>query len=277
MKKHYALSFTFILICGLFWSCEKKGSPPTLPPAESMTIDFSNFVSNLKSAPVNGLLKSTLAVENTNWTVAATVAGWWNSILVINLAIPVAAFEIAANSSPTYLDNKTWQWKYSVPVLTATYTARLTGQVRSGDVKWEMYISKDGVGSFAEFLWYDGTTNSDGKKGTWTMKESQAEQVPMLQIDWFKSGTSIDSVKYTYVKSGVAFEGSYIKYGHSSNTLNAYYTVHYWEPIRSKMVDVNIEWSTALFNGRIKSVDYFQDTNWHCWDGNGNDIDCPTK
>jgi hypothetical protein len=99
----------------------------------------------------------------------------------------------------------------------------------------------------------------------------------MLRIDWTKSGSSIGSVKYTYIKDGENFKGSYIEYGLTSNTLNAYYTIHYWEPIRSKMVDVNIEWSTSLLNGRIMSEDYFQDTSWHCWDANGNDVDCPSK
>lgn len=277
MKKFFLLSLIVAVVTFLFLSCQKKGNPPTLPPAESMTIDFSNFVSGKKSAPIAGDLKGTMAVENTNWTVAATVAGVWNSLLIINLAIPVAAFEKAVSTSPTYLDNKTWQWKYSVQVLAATYTARLTGQVESGDVKWEMYISKDGVGSYAEFLWFEGTTALDGNSGTWTIKASQSEQVPMLQIDWTKSGTSIGSIKYTYIKDGEDFKGSYIEYGLTSNALNAYYNIHFWEPIRSKMVDVNIEWSTSLFNGRIKSQDYFQDTNWHCWDANGNDVDCPAK
>jgi len=274
MNKIYSLPAIVILICVLLTGCEKKGTPPSLPPAESMIIDFSNFVAARKSGL---LINDPKAVENTNWTVAATVASVWNTILVLNIAVPVASFEKAVNTSPTYLDKKIWQWKYSVEVIGATYTARLTGQAGSSNVKWEMYISKSGVGSFAEFLWYEGTTALDGKSGTWTIKASQADQTPMLQIDWTKSGTEIGTVKYTYIKAGEAFKDSYIEYGLTSNSLNAYYNVYFWEPNKLKFTTVNIEWSTTVHNGRVKAPDYFQDSNWYCWDGNGNDIVCPAK
>jgi hypothetical protein len=278
MKKVYSLAIAIILISGLFWGCQKKGNPPTLPPAESMAINFSEFVTSMKSGLISN---DTKAVENTNWTVAATVAGFWNALLVVNLAVPVAAFEKAINNKPTYLDNKTWQWKYSVNVVAATYTARLTGQVRSGDIKWQMFISKDGVGGYAEFLWFEGTTASDGTNGIWTINASQTDQNPFLQIDWFKSNSAIDSVKYTYIKTGEAFNGSYIKYGLNSNLFksfyNAFYNVYLWEPIKLKFTSVNIEWSTSSFIGRIQASDYFQDNNWYCWDANGNDGTCPAK
>jgi hypothetical protein len=273
MKKLYSLPLVVILICGLLWGCEKKGNPPTLPPVESMSIDFSDFVATMKSGQINTDIK---AVENTNWTVAATVAGWWNSLIAVELIVPVTAFEIAVNNSPTYLDKKTWQWKYSVDVVGSTYTARLTGQIGSNDIKWEMYISKQGVGSYAEFLWYEGTTALDGKSGTWTIKASHADQTPVLEIEWTKSGEAIGTIKYTYIYPG-QFNGSFIEYGLTSNTLNAYYTVHSYVPAKLKMVDVNIEWSTSAHNGRVKAIDYFQDSNWYCWDGNGNDIVCPAK
>jgi hypothetical protein len=216
-------------------------------------------------------------VENTNWTIAATVAGVWNFILVNKIAIPVAAFAKAVNTSPTYLDNQTWQWKYSVDFLSSTYTARLTGQVRSNDVKWEMYLSKSGVGAFAEFMWFEGTTASDGKSGSWTIKTGQDDQTPMLKIDWTKSGTGIGTVKYTYIKTGDAFKDSYIEYGLTSGVLDAYYNVYFWETTKVKFTTVNIEWSTSAYNGRVKAPDYFLDNNWYCWDGNGNDVDSASE
>jgi len=261
----------------ILWGCEKKGDPPALPPAESMTIDFSYFTSSTKSATIVPETKGSNAVENTNWTVAATVAGVWNTILIANLAVPVAAFEKAIESKPAYIDNATWQWKYSVNVLAAAYTARLTGQIRTDSVKWEMYITKSGVGGFDEFKWFEGTTALDGNAGQWILTESQAVQVRMLKIDWEKSGIDVGKIKYSYIKNGVDFNGSNIKYGLVTGSLDAFYNVHFWETNRAKFVDVNIKWSTTLFNGQVKSLDYFQNDSWHCWDGNGNDITCPAK
>jgi len=275
MKKFFSLSVIIVLAATLFWGCEKKGDAPTLPPAATMTIDFSEFVAGTKSATIIQDSKGSSAVSNTNWTVAASVAGVWNSIIALNLAIPVAAFHLASENKPDYLDDRKWQWKYSALVLGATYTARLTGQIRSSDIKWEMYISREGVGGFGEFLWFEGTSNLDGKSGQWILTHSQQQQVPMLQIDWAREGEVIGSIKYTYIKSGEAFKDSYIQYGLTTNPLNGFYSVHFFETNRAKFVDVNIEWSTSGHNGRIKATDYFQDSNWHCWDANGNDVACP--
>lgn len=277
MKKFFSSLFIIVMAALVFTGCEKKGDPPAIPPAESMTIDFSFFTSTKKSANLTGDLKGLNAVENTNWTVAATVAGVWNTILVSYLIVPVTAFEKAIESKPSFLDSKTWQWKYSLNVLAATYTARLTGQIRTDSIKWEMYIMRDGVNGFAEFKWFEGTTALDGNSGQWILTQSQTAQVPMLKIDWEKTGTGITGIKYTYIKTGESFNGSYIEYGKTTGSLDAFYNVHFWETNRSKFVDVNIEWSTTLFNGRIKALDYFQDSSWHCWDANGNDGPCPTK
>jgi hypothetical protein len=277
MKKSFSLWLVTALSAVIFCGCENKGDPPALPPAESMTIDFSYFTSAKKSAAIVNETKGINAVENTNWTVAATVAGVWNTILIANLAVPVAAFEKAIESKPSYTDNKTWQWKYSVNVLAATYTARLTGQIQTDSIKWDMYITRSGVGGFEEFKWFEGTTALDGNAGQWILTESQTVQVRMLKIDWEKNGTDVGSIKYTYIKTGQAFKDSYIEYGKTTGDLDAYYTVHFWETNRAKFVDVSIKWSTTLFNGQVQSLDYFQNNSWHCWNANGNDVVCPTK
>ena len=39
----------------------------------------------------------------------------------------------------------------------------------------------------------------------------------------------------------------------------------------------NIEWNTTTLEGRVKSLSYFEDDLWHCWDSYANglaDIDC---
>ena len=80
--------------------CKKdKGDPPVLPPAESMTIDFTNFSSAKKSLEV---LPGTKGTENSNWEFAATVAGVWKLIINTTLAVPVTAYKIALNQTPAY-------------------------------------------------------------------------------------------------------------------------------------------------------------------------------
>ena len=138
MKKILTLTFILILTAGSFSSCKKNnGNPPTLPPPESMTIDFSNFTSAKKGSDI---LYDQKGINNSNWEFSAAAAGIWNIILTINLAVPVSSFRLAVNQDPVFLENKTWQWSYNVSVFGVSYKARLTGQIMTNDIKWTMYI-----------------------------------------------------------------------------------------------------------------------------------------
>jgi hypothetical protein len=270
MKKVISLLLITLLFAGIFGGCKKdKGDPPVLPPAESMLIDFSNFVITTKSADMGFENKGT---ENLNWQTATIVAGTWRLIIATTLAIPVASFKVAMDQDPVYLSEKKWQWSYNVSAAGVTYKARLTGQIRASDVLWEMYIAREGSDAFPEFKWFEGTSKLDGTGGQWVLSESNLIQTPILKIDWTKSGTAIGTVKYTYLKSG-SYNGSYIEYGLTSASLNAYFLVHYYNSTLGRFSDANIEWSTTSKNGRIKSSDYL-DGLWQCWDTNRVNILC---
>ena len=271
MKKLFSLGLILILFSGTFTNCKKdKGDPPVLPPQESMVIDFSNFASLKKSAD---LLSDQKGTENSNWDFAATVAGVWKLIINTTLIVPITSFKLAIDQDPVYLSTKTWQWSFNVSVSGVTYNARLTGQIGSSDITWKMYVTKEGTGGFSEFLWFEGTSKLDGTGGQWILYQSSQSPDAMLQIDWTKTGTAIASVKYTYVKNLDSFKTSYIEYGLTSNTLNAFYNIHYYNS--AKFSDVNVEWNTTAHNGRVKSIDYLGDNIWHCWNENKINITCP--
>jgi len=262
MKKIFSVVLILALTPGFFTGCKKdKGVAPVLPPAESMTIDFTNFTSGTKG------------INPSNWEYAAVVAGVWNVIISTTLAVPVAAYKFALVQTPVNIAAKTWQWSYNVPIATVTYKARLTGLIRTGDVQWKMYVSRDGTGGFAEFLWFEGTSKLDGTGGQWILYQSAVATDALLQIDWTKTATAIGSVQYTYVKND-PFKNSFITYGLTTNALNAYYTVHYYDYGMTKYSDVNIEWNTTTHNGRVKSSNYLLG-DWYCWDAGKVDVTCP--
>ena len=263
MKKIISPLLVLFVAIGIFYGCKKdKGDPPVLPPAESMTIDFSNFASNKKSLEQ---LPSAKGTENSNWEYAATVAGVWKLIINLTLAVPVTAFRDAADQTPEYLSEKTWQWSYSVTYANTLYKARLTGQIRSSDVMWKMFITREGTGGFDEFLWFEGTSKNDGTGGQWILNQEPEAAITLLQIDWAKTSSSVGNIKYTYLKNDT-FKNSYIEYGLTDKALNAFYNIHYFNSV--KFSDVNVEWNTTTHNGHVKSADYLGDDNWYCWDSN---------
>jgi hypothetical protein len=270
MKKLLFLALIPILLAGFYTGCKKdKGLPPVLPPPESMIIDFSNFTSQKKGAD---LIPGQKGTENSNWNFAASVAGIWKVIINTTLVVPVTAFKLAVGQNPVYLSAKTWQWSYSATVVSDVYKAKLTGQIGTSDIQWNMYITKEGTGAFTDYLWFEGTSKLDGTSGQWILNQSSQTPGTLLQIDWTKTGSSVAKIKYTYVKND-PFLNSYIEYGLTANALNAYYTINYFNGLVHS--DVNVEWNSTTLNGRVKCLEYLGDTNWYCWDSNKINILCP--
>jgi len=273
MKKILSLLLLFVFMASLLTGCKKKkGDPPILPPEESFVIDFSNFQAG-KSADFSAFEKG---VENSNWEFAVLVSGYFRIITVSTLAVPIAAFNVAIDQTPTWLEEKTWQWSYTVTVASVTYKARLVGQIQTSSVSWKMYVTKEGTGGFAEFLWFEGTTTVDGTgnptSGSWTLNESSAVQQPLLKIDWTKTGTAMGTIKYTYLKTG-SFKNSYIEYGKTTGTYDSFYNINYYNG--TAFADMDVEWSSTASNGRVMCPLWFGDNVWHCWNSNLANIVCP--
>lgn len=276
MKKITYLVIILGFIGGFFTGCNKDTEdPPVLPPVESMNIDFSNFDTEKKHASYS----MSKGIENANWEFSAFVAGTWNSIIVTTLAIPVITFKKAVDELPVYLDDKTWEWRYEVPVFTAVYKARLTGQIRTQDVEWKMYVSREGAGGFSEFLWFQGTSELDGTSGQWILNHSSSYKEPVLQIDWEGNGTTIDKIKYTYVRvlndsrTDDPLRTSYIEAGKQAGPYDAYYKIYYFNG--ADFSDMLVEWSSTGKHGRVKCEQFFADDLWHCWNSNYVNVICP--
>jgi hypothetical protein len=263
MKKILFPAILLVMCISFISGCKKdKGEPPVIPPAESMSIDFSNFISAKKSAETIPVAKGT---QNSNWEYAAGVAGIWKLIINITLAVPVAAFKEAVAQTPVYVSGKTWQWSYNFTYLNAEYKARLTGLNGGTNAEWKMYITREGTGGFPEFLWFEGTSKIDGTGGQWILYHDPSLSEQFLQIDWAKTSDIVGNIRYTYLAND-PFQNSYIEYGLTTNSLNAFYNIHYFNKVRFS--DVNVEWNTDTRNGHVKSLDYLGDANWYCWDAN---------
>lgn len=274
MKKTVSFALIFILAACLFTSCKKKnGNPPVLPPEESMKMEFSNFETTKKSATVVFAPKG---IDDTYWTYASLVVGYWRSIIAGTIAVPIASFDLATTNTPVFVESKTWQWSYNVTVSPNTYKARLTGQIGSSNVLWKMYISQEGTGGFAEILWFEGTSKLDGTSGSWTFNHSATFVEPLLQIDWTKPGTSVTTVKYTYIRTlnnaraADPFKTSYIELGTlTGGTYDSKFKIYYFTG--SAFSTVEVEWNKTTHIGRVKSSD-FNAGLWYAWDASYGNI-----
>lgn len=263
-----------LLLIFLFASCNNDDLTkvaPEIPPVETMVIDFESL----------GITTKSNSIAKTNWFYSATTVGVWNLIIGTTFAIPVTAFRLAVQQQPTQTGDLIWQWEYNVDGFTDQYTARLVGEVESASkIKWEMYITKKGIDPFDEFLWFEGKSAMDGKSGQWILYQSAAFPEQMIQIDWTRENEQIAEIIYTYVREKNEqgqtdkFNGSTLTYGLKDSELDIYVNIHAFDIPGNAFADTYIEWNRTNFNGHVKAEHFFNDTNWHCWDTEGNDIDC---
>jgi len=279
MKKFFSLLITVMLLSAALASCSKdKGSAPVLPTLSTMAIDFSDF-STTKSAGTPAAAKD-IPDPDENFMFSSETVAVWDKIISEDLAVPVKALQTAQTVTAKWIADKTWEWSVSFTSGSA-YTGRIVGKILSDKVEWEIYI-KGGSPAFAEFVWVEGTSATDGKSGRWIMNYNNSFQEPYLQIDWTKATTTVTPITYTYVRTldndrdPDLFKTSSLKYESVTGPLNGKFTIKVYEPITvNNFVDVFIEWSTTAGNGKVKAEYKFGNTNWNCWDVDGNNITCP--
>lgn len=277
MKTTIRKSVAIFMAALVLFSCQKNEETvkPELPPYESMVIDFTGLVESEKSA-----LNETETQTKVNWFVSAANVGIWNLLIGVTFGVPAASFKAAFGKLPENSGEKTWEWNYSVDGFTSNYTARLVGTVQTDEVEWEMYVTKDGVNPFTEFLWFEGTSALDGNSGQWILNHSPEFPEEVVQIDWKKEGDEVGEVQYTYVREldnarePEDFYGSYLIYGLQDEVFDAYVTIHAFDNMADEFHDTQIEWSRSDYSGRIKAEHFYNDTDWHCWGPDGEDIEC---
>lgn len=265
-----------------FLSCSKNedpiATPPELPPYESIDIDFSKFQVQQKSAFLYE--ESEKPNTLTNWEYSSLVVGVWSTLLKGTMAVPTAAFYHAFSDKPIVAGENLWQWSYDIPGFTSKYTARLTALSNESDVIWKMYISKEGIDSFEEFLWFEGISSLQNAEGTWTLYHSPEFPDKTLQLDWKKSGEHITKIRYTYVRElnskgeADSFYNSYLEYGEQNHSFDIYYKVHAYNAELADFQDILINWDSHVFNGQVKSSGFYNDETWHCWDDEGRNATC---
>lgn len=248
----------------IFSSCKKDddiGEPPELPPMTSMSNDLEGYKEeDSQRIAANGDTTYVNAVS------AGVTVAFWNTVLVLNLATPVAAFEEAFNHEPEYDEEvEAWVWAYDFGWFNLN-KAELQAKVNGDQVNWSMYITLSGQ---SEFLWYTGTSDFDGMGGTWSLNKSVDDPQEYIDIVWSRTSDEVSDITYTYTYPDAA-EGSYIQYGQQTGEYDIFYDVYLAETSNS----VEIESNRETKEGHIKSEVYFNDTDWYCWNSSYMDIDC---
>ena len=254
----------FALALAIFLnSCTTEDTPipnaPDIPPASSLVMNFDNDV--FGSGKIHG-------TEGDNLNFAAVNVAIWQTILTIQMAVPVAAFVHSFNQDWDYNDGK-WQWEYDYNFGLVKHTARLEANIIGDNVHWAMFISKNG--HYSDFLWFTGVSALDGTMGSWALNADPDNPAAFLAIDWTNSGNGNHSIRYSNAIGGSPDFGSYIEYIHTTDSdFNAHFTIY--GAAEDNLLE--ILWNEDTNAGQIKAPYHFGDESWHCWNELLEDIDC---
>ncbi len=241
---------------------------PKIPPNGSFVIDFSDFEQADEGDPV---VRTTGILPFENWTYAAGSVLFWNTVITVTLAVPVASFVESFNHEPTLSPQGIWSWEYDFMVNGANYSAELQGQINGGSVSWNMFITK--AGDYTDFNWFSGTSNILGTEGTWSLNRTPNDPVPFIDITYnLNEAAGTGDIRYTNATPDSADNGGYIFFAISNDEpYDAMYQI--FLAAEDEMTD--IEWNRETKAGQVKNEVRFGDTEFHCWDENLADIECP--
>jgi hypothetical protein len=268
------LVFLFSLIS--VSSCKKvedePGDAPELPPAEAFLMDFSDF-----SNPDDTLQGKKAFVElmngytYRNWGYSFLTVSFWNTIASVTLVVPTTSYLKTLENNPVYKGNNTWEWNATYTLMNANFEAKLVAtRVSNEEYLAEMYISKDGPLAFTDFKWFEGIIRYDHTHAIWTLYEGPSNPIQLIDVEWNRDWEAdTGDIRYTYVKAGTGFEGSFIDFKFTNDPIfDAKYTV---DLVGDSTV---IEWNTTDKNGRVRNLTWFGDQDWHCWNDLLQDASC---
>ncbi len=262
--------------------------PPPLPPSfgidfdafgeseeESFLPNYDGYTIQLASYnPRGGALPIKQAAwgDQTYWNHAVWNVGLWSLFIGAGLIVPVAAFAAITHTDiPEQQPNGSWIWSNSFNAQGKLHTAELHGIYIPEGVRWEMYVSKEGV--YTDFLWYYGQSDLPATEGYWILRSEPTDPSDLLRIDWTRNiAESTGTIKYTNIVPDGPENGGYI---HTETNSESPYNAK-WD-IYNKGQDNHtlIEWHRTTQDGRVQDFKHFADNNWHCWDSDHKNAECP--
>lgn len=241
------------------------GPAPNLPPLTSMSGDFSLFGAPTALAADFVPQSSMSALNFTNAAIRALAA---QVVTVVGLAVPVATFGAAANSTPTFEDDNRWHWRFTAVDGGQTYTAHLSGAVQGSAVAWDMRItSPTHAPPLDEFVWYGGQGQVDRSSGTWTFYDpaTPASSTGLLRIDW----THTSATDHSWEATALAGPGSGDVFTATVDGNDRMLTYD----DASEQTIVEIFWNAADGSGYLIAPNY-NGGAMACWDTSQQDVAC---
>lgn len=232
------------------------GDAPVLPAPERLTFDFDFFQepSTLERASKANFF---------NAFVRAHVASAVTHLLVVP---PVAAFSLALHTVPSPQDDGSYLWVYTWVHGAEEAQIRLRGTpLGAGRAAWELRVANN-VDGWANELWFEGETWTDGAEGAWSFHDFEREGQPVVaSLAW---GHDADG-DFLRLEDELDNAGDSLEYREDGSRRS--FTL---EDADAPDLSWYVRWNEADGTGSLRAPDY-NGGNPACWDERQNDTECP--
>ena len=235
-------------------------SPPALPEASTMEMDFSNFESQQTS--------NTIVQSSEHFARAVITAAVLKTVVDFNLILPKALLSAAQNADAERNDDGTWEWSYSQTTNGNSFGVRLVAERDSEDsVDWNCYVTSPEQG-VDDQLFFSGTTSNEGQQGVWTYYDLQhnSSEEAVSEIDW-NINDEETSLRLEVISDRNGFAGDYIEY----NFDGTFKTAVYYASDEDEETEIQINTDTKA--GYIIAPNY-NDGQQSCWDESLQNVVC---
>lgn len=238
-----------------------KESPPQVPPAATMSMDFSEFSDQQKTQSQNQ--------SAGHFRRAVGTAVIMKTVADLNLAIPRALLKAANKAEPEFNDEGQWEWNYVKNTDDKNFSVRLLADRESEDqINWSFYVTNSRLG-LENHLFFNGTTNSDGSQGVWSYYrlENTDGREQVSEIEWTVNGEDDVELRLEVTSDRNDRQGDYLEYMFDGTIKS----VAYYDNSEDQEVRLQINVDSKV--GFIIAPDY-NDGNKACWDDDFQDVSC---
>lgn len=233
---------------------------PTLPPANSLEMDFSTFdhQQNMDEQTSGNFVQA-----------AATVFDM-NTVAELNMMIPKKLLAAANNADAQLNENHQWEWNYIYSAGEDSYSVQLMASHKDGNrVSWNFYVTSSELGLNNQLL-ISGTSDTNGNEGTWSYHrfENANSQEKISEINWkVMNEEGQTELRLEVISDRNDKEGDYIEYTAEKNLKTAVY------------YDNSADETTELQINAENKIGYYISPNYNegkqsCWNHQLQDIAC---
>ena len=260
MKSKFVIILISILIYAISGCKPKEKVAPVFPPENNISIDFSYFISPPESTG--------------NYAHAFQTSVYWAHLLTDSLTLYKNMLNTISDKKFSYQDENTWMINSVLNSGTDKYDINYFEIVNADTVETKMFFTLDST--YTDLLLFDGYFFSDSTTGYRQINKPDTSNtyLKFLKIDWNIISENEKEIQFTNILTDNSKNGSFIFY---KDSVDSQYNVYL--DFFDKATDNHsfIEYNKTSFSGRIKDEQYYGDTDWHCWDTERLDTNCPVK